>query len=71
MIGKLSINWISTLKCFDIGFENSQISRDPDKVIFNDSSHEPKVKRLCKGLMFTVPSKTLEYDDYLLPFELL
>ena len=46
MIGKLSINRISTLKYFDLGFENSQISRDPDKVILNDSSHEPKVKKL-------------------------
>ena len=61
-------------KLFDLGFENSQTSHDPDKVIFNYSSHvltESEKRLLCKGLNFTVPPKTLEYADYLLPFELL
>ena len=30
---------IHTKKLFDLGFENSQISHDPNKVIFNYSSH--------------------------------
>ena len=49
-------------------------SGDPDKVIFNYSSHvltESEKSLLCKGLNFAIPSKTLEYVDYLLPFELL
>ena len=61
-------------KLFDLGFENSQASHDPDRVIFNYSSHvltESEKSLLCKGLNFAIPSKTLEYVDYLLPFELL
>ena len=43
MIGNLKINPISTLNnFFDLGFENSQSSRNPDKVIFNYS---------CQGLV--------------------
>ena len=30
---------IHSKKLFDLGFENSQTSHDPDKVIFNYSSH--------------------------------
>ena len=47
---------------------------DPDKVIFNYSSHvftESEKSLLCKGLNFAIPPKTLEYADYLLLFELL
>ena len=65
---------IHSKKLFDLGFENSQTSHDPDKVIFNYSSHvltESEKSLLCKGLNFVIPLKTLEYDDYLLPFELL
>ena len=41
---------------------------------FNYSSHvltENEKSLLCKGLNFAIPPKTLEYADYLLPFELL
>ena len=65
---------INSKKLFDIGFENSQTSHDPDKVIFNYSSHvltESEKSLLCKGLNFAIPPTTLEYADYLLPFELL
>ena len=65
---------ILSKKLFDLGFENSQTSHDPDEVIFNYSSHvltESEKSLLCKGLKFAIPSKTLEYADYLLPFELL
>ena len=37
-------------KLFDLGFENSQTSHDPDKVIFNYSSHvliESEKSLLC------------------------
>ena len=65
---------IHSKKLFDLGIENSQTSHDQDKVIFNYSSHvltESEKSLLCKGLNFTIPPKTLEYADYLLPFELL
>ena len=65
---------IHSKKLFDLGTENSQTSHDPDKVIFNYSSHvltENEKSLLCKGLNFAIPPKTLEYADYLLPFELL
>ena len=61
-------------KLFDLGFENSQTSHDPDKVIFSYSSHvlpESEKTLLCKGLNFAIPPKTREYADCLLPFELL
>ena len=41
-------------KFFDLGFENSQMSHNPDKVIFNCSSHiltEREQSLLCKGDM--------------------
>ena len=45
-----------------------------DKVIFNFSSynfsdHEKIV--LCKGLSFAIPPKTIEYSEFLVPFEIL
>ena len=65
---------IHSKKPFDLGFENSQTWHDPDKVILNYSSHvltENEKSLLYKGLNFAIPPKTLEYADYLLPFELL
>ena len=64
---------IHSKKLFDIGFESSLISYDTDKVNFNYSSHvltESERILLCKGLKFFVPSKLLEYADYLLPYEI-
>ena len=65
---------IHSKKLFDLGFENSQTSHEHDKVIFNYSSHvltKSEKNLVCKGLNFAIPPKTLEYVDYLLPFELL
>ena len=50
------------------------MSHDPQKVIFNYSSHvltESEKSLLCKGLNFAIPPDKLEYSDFLLPFELL
>ena len=49
-------------------------SHDPNKVIFNFSSDElSDVEKsvLCKGLNFSVKSKSIEYSEFLLPFALL
>ena len=53
---------------------NSDTCQDPDKVIFNFSSynlsdHEKIV--LCKGLSFAIPPKTIEYSEFLVPFDML
>ena len=53
---------------------NSETCQDPDKVIFNFSSynlsdHEKIV--LGKGLSFAIPPKTIEYSEFLVPFEML
>ena len=60
---------IHSKNLFDLGFQNSQTSHDPDKVILNYSSHiltKNEKSLLCKGLNFTIPPKTLENTDYLL-----
>ena len=44
---------IHSKKLFDLGFENSQTAHDPDRVIFNYSSHvltESEKSLLCKDL---------------------
>ena len=49
-------------------------SHDTDKVIYSFSSHKlTQVEKsvLSKGLQFALPHKSLEYADYMLPFELL
>ena len=49
-------------------------THDPNKVIFNFSSYElSEVEKsvLCKGLNFSVKPKSIEYSEFLLPFELL
>ena len=61
-------------KLFNLGLEVSKVSHDPDKIIFNYSSHKlskSEKSLLCKGLNFAIPPDKLEYSDYLLPFELL
>ena len=59
-------------------FENSNlISKmpyEPEKVVFNFSSHElndDKKPLLCKALNFPIPPKRFHYADHMLPFELL
>ena len=52
----------------------SATSHDPQKVIFNLSSHDlsdDEKSRLCKGLKFSIPPKRWDYGDHMLPFELL
>ena len=53
---------------------NSDTCQDSDKNIFDFSSynlsgHEKIV--LSKGLSFAIPPKTIEYSEFLVPFELL
>ena len=65
---------IHSKKLFSLGIESSKTSHDPQKVIFNYSSHvliEIEKSLLCKGLNFAIPTDKLEYADFLLPFELL
>ena len=60
--------FIWTLKIFKL------MSHDTDKVIFNYSYHvliESDKFLICKGLNLAILPKTLEFADYLLPFELL
>ena len=55
-------------------FHNSITSQDPDKVIFNFSSHvlnTTEKSLLSKGLNFAIPPKNINYADYMLHFELL
>ena len=51
-------------KLFEVSFES--VSHDPDKVIYNFSSHkltEVEKSVLSKGLQFTLAPKRLEYAD--------
>ena len=55
-------------------YHNSVTSHDPDMVIFNFSGHvlNTNGKSLqSKGLNFVIPTKNINYTDYMLPFELL
>ena len=48
--------------------------QDPEKVIFNFSSHnlsDDEKPLLCKGLNFSIPRKHSDYADHMLFFELL
>ena len=52
----------------------STSSHDPEKVIFNFSSHElisSEKQLLSKGLRFAIPPKQIGYSDYLAEYELL
>ena len=53
---------------------NPDTCQDPDKVIFNFSNgnlsdHEKIV--LPKGVRYAIPPKTIEYSEFLVPFEML
>ena len=54
--------------------KNSETCQDPDKVIINFSSYNlsdyEKIV-LCKGLSFAILTKTIEYSEFLVPFEML
>ena len=63
-----------TKKLFNLGTKSSKTLHDPEKVIFNCSSHvlkESEKSLLCKGLNFAIPPDKLEYSDFLILFELL
>ena len=58
---------IHSKKLFNLGIESSKTSHDPQKVIFNYSSHvstESEKSLLCKGLNFAIPPDKLEYADF-------
>ena len=60
--------------CSDNSYYESVTSHDPEKVLFNFSSHsltEHEKSLLSRGLNFAIPPKNVNYADYLLPFELL
>ena len=72
---------IKTIKRVD-GIQNYKLSElmgkklqhDPKKVIHNFCSYQlsdTEKLLLCKGLNFSLPSKRLKSENYLLPFELL
>ena len=55
-------------------YYNSVTSHNPDKVIFNFSSHvlnTTEKSLLSKGLNFVIPPMNINYTDYMIPFELL
>ena len=65
---------IYSKKLFNLSIESSNTSHNPQKVIFNYSSHvstESKKSLLCKELNFAIPPGKLEYSKFLLPFGLL
>ena len=65
---------IHSKKPFNLGIESSETSHDPQKLIFNYSSHvliESKNILLCKARNFAIPPDKLEFPDFLFPFELL
>ena len=55
-------------------YHNSVTSLDSDKVIFiflGHVLHTTEKSLLKKGLNFAIPTKNINYADYMLPFELL
>ena len=65
---------IHSKKLFNLGIESSRTLHDPQKVIFNCSSHvltKSEKSLPCNGLNFAIPPDKYAYSDFLLPFELL
>ena len=62
-------------KLYDLGyFERDKDVNDPDQVIHNFSSYnlsDVEKSLLAKGLNFTLPPKTLNFADYMTPYEML
>ena len=57
-----------------LGLVSPVRSHNPDKIIINHSSYQlSDIEKtiLAKGLNFALPSKKLNYADYLTPYELL
>ena len=61
-------------KLFNLGLRTATETNDPTKVIFNFSNREltdSEKKLLVKGLNLSIPPKSLNYADFLAPFEFL
>ena len=59
-------------KLFNLGMRTAAETNDPEKVIFNFSSHtltQVEKQLLVKGLNLSIPPKQLNYADFLQPFE--
>ena len=60
-------------KLKNLGFVSPVRCHNPDKIIINHSSYQlSDIEKtvLAKGLNFALPSKKLNYADYLTPYEL-
>ena len=65
---------IHSKKLFNLSIESSKTSHDPQKVIFDYSSHvltENGKSLPRKGLNCAIPPDKLKFSDFLLPFKLL
>ena len=61
-------------KLYNLGFRAAADTHDPEKVIFNFSSHvltTGEKSLLAKGLNLSIPPKRLNYADTLCPFKML
>ena len=70
----VKIKQVHYKKLHALGKDSSIGAHDPDKVIFNYSSHKLSdvgKKLLLRGLNFALPPVKLNYGDYLTPLELL
>ena len=67
-----SHNWSIILNPYEVKYLDT--CQDPDKVVFNFSSYNLSDNEeipLSKGLRFAIPLKTIEYSEFLVPFEML
>ena len=70
----VKIKQVHYKELYALGKDSSIGTHDPDKVIFNYLSHKlSNVEKnvLDRGLNFALPPVKLNYEDYLIPFELL
>ena len=68
------VRLIQEKKLVNLGLRSANESNDPEKVIFNFSSHkltQHEKSLLVKGLNLSIPPKQLNYGDFLMPFELM
>ena len=66
------IRLIQEKKLFNLGMRTAAETNDPEKVIFNFSSHTLTASEkslLAKGLNLSIPPKELNYGTFLQPFE--
>ena len=70
----VKIKQVHHKKLHALGIDSSKGAQDPNKVIFNYSSHklsDIEKKVLARGLNFALPPVKLNYGDYLTPLEFL